>query len=114
AIDLVYNTIELDPDSIPDERDAILQRFDLPPGAIICTSVGRLVPQKGFDILIEAVKQVASALPAVHCLILGEGDDHALLTRQIQAAGLEKRIRLAGYQDRQRVLSIVKSSDLFV
>lgn len=114
AIDLVYNTIELDVDSIPDERDALLQQFGLPSGAIICTSVGRLVPQKGFDILIEAFKQIASTLPAVHCLILGEGDDHALLTRQIQVAGLEGRIVLAGYQDRQRVLSIVKSSDLFV
>lgn len=114
AIDLVYNTIELDVDRIPYERQAILQRFNLPSDAILCTSVGRLVPQKGFDILIEAFKQIASTLPAVHCLILGEGDDHALLARQIQEAGLEGRIVLAGYQDRQRVLSIVKSSDLFV
>ncbi|HSL41892.1 MAG TPA: glycosyltransferase [Anaerolineales bacterium] len=114
AIDLVYNAIELDVDSIPADKDALKKQFDLPPRAIVGTCVGRLVPQKGFDILIEAFQRIASQVPDLYCLIIGEGDDKDELTRQIQTAGLEKRVRLVGYYDRQNVLSILKSSDMFV
>ena len=114
AIDLVYNTIKLDVASIPADKDALKKQFGLPPEAIVCTGVGRLVPQKGFDILIEAFQKIAAQVPDLYCLILGEGDDKDELFRQIQAAGLESRVRLAGYYDRQNVLSIVHSSDIFV
>jgi glycosyltransferase involved in cell wall biosynthesis len=76
--------------------------------------VGRLVPQKGFDLLIQAFQKIASQVPDLHCLIVGEGDDKDKLSAQIRAAGLEKRIYLVGYRDRQDVLSIVRSSDIFV
>jgi glycosyltransferase involved in cell wall biosynthesis len=114
AIDLVYNAIDLDVSSIPGDKNLLKKQFGLPPQAIVCTGVGRLVPQKGFDILIEAFQKIASQVPELFCLIIGEGDDKDELTRQIQAAGLENRIRLVGYYDRQNVLSILKSSDIFV
>jgi glycosyltransferase involved in cell wall biosynthesis len=90
------------------------KRYDLPPQAIVFTGIGRLVPQKGFDILIEAFAKIASQIPNVYCLIIGEGDDKEKLSEQIRAAGLEKRIRLIGYQDRAKAMSILKSSDVFV
>ena len=114
AIDLIYNTIDLDISAIPANRDELKKEFDLPAQAIICTGIGRLVPQKGFDILIEAFAQIASQVPDLYCLIIGEGDDKAKLLEQIRAAGLDKRIRLLGYQDRSKAMSILKSSDIFV
>ena len=114
AIELIYNTIDLDVTAIPGNSDALKKEFDLPPQAIVCTGIGRLVPQKGFDILIEAFAQIASQVPDLHCLIIGEGDDKEKLSSQIRAAGLEKRIRLLGYQDRTKAMSILKSSDIFV
>jgi glycosyltransferase involved in cell wall biosynthesis len=114
AIDLVYNTIDLDVTSISGDKDLLKQQFNLPPQAIVFTGVGRLVPQKGFDILIEAFQKIASQILDVYCLIIGEGDDKDELSGQIQAAGLTDRIRLVGYYDRQNVLSILKSSDVFV
>lgn len=114
AIDLIYNTIDLDVSAIPGDRDALKKQFNLPPEAVICTGIGRLVPQKGFDILTEAFQKIASQVPNLHCLILGGGEDQEKLTEQIRAAGLEKRIRLLGYQDRAKTLSILKSSDIFV
>lgn len=114
AIELIYNTIDLDISAIPANRDELKKEFDLPAQAIICTGIGRLVPQKGFDILIEAFAQIASQVPDLYCLIIGEGDDKAKLLEQIRAAGLDKRIRLLGYQDRSKAMSILKSSDIFV
>ena len=114
AIELIYNTIDLDVSAIPGDEDSLKKEFGLPPQAIVCTGIGRLVPQKGFDILIEAFAKIASEIPDLYCIIIGEGEDKDKLTEQIRAAGLEARIRLAGYQDRSKAMSILKSSDIFV
>ncbi|HUE99900.1 MAG TPA: glycosyltransferase [Anaerolineales bacterium] len=114
AIELIYNTIDLEISSIPGNKDVLKKQFDLPPQSIVCTGIGRLVPQKGFDILIEAFQKIASQVPELFCLIIGEGEDKEELSKQIRAAGLAGRVRLVGYYDRQNVLSILKSSDIFV
>jgi glycosyltransferase involved in cell wall biosynthesis len=114
AIELIYNTIDLDVSAIPADSASLKRQFDLPPDAIVCTGIGRLVPQKGFDIMTEAFQKIAAQVPNVYCLIVGEGDDKEKLLAQINAAGLERRIRLAGYFDRQKLMSILKSSDIFV
>ena len=114
AIELIYNTIDLDVSSIPGDGGWLRRQFDLPPESIVCTGIGRLVPQKGFDILIEAFAKIASQVPDLYCLIIGEGEDKEKLSEQIRSAGLEGRIRLLGYQDRSKAMSILKSSDIFV
>jgi L-malate glycosyltransferase len=114
AIELIYNTIDLDVAAIPGDSEALKRQFDLPPQAIVCTGIGRLVPQKGFDILIEAFAKIASQVPELYCLIIGEGEDKEKLTGQIRTAGLDSRVRLLGYQDRAKAMSILKSSDIFV
>jgi len=114
AIELIYNTIDLDPSAIPGDPASLKQQFGLPPEAIVCTGLGRLVPQKGFDILIEAFSQIAAQIPTLYCLIIGEGEDRGKLLEQIRSAGLETRIRLLGYQDRANAMSILKGSDIFV
>ena len=114
SIELIYNTIDLDVSAIPGDSDSLKKEFDLPPQSSVCTGIGRLVPQKGFDILIEAFAKIASQAPDLYCLIIGEGDDKEKLKEQIRAAGLEKRIRPIGYQDRSKAMWILKSSDIFV
>jgi glycosyltransferase involved in cell wall biosynthesis len=113
-IDLIYNTIDLDIDAIAGNRDWLRKMFDLPAQSIVCTGIGRLVPQKGFDILIAAFAKIASQIPDLYCLIVGEGEGKEKLSAQIQTAGLIGRIRLVGYHDRPQAMSILKSSDIFV
>ena len=56
-------------------------------------AVGRLVPKKGFPVLVEAAAHVL----APFCLrIVGDGPGREALERQIAAAGLGHRIELAG------------------
>jgi glycosyltransferase involved in cell wall biosynthesis len=114
AIELIYNTIDLDVSAIPGDSGSLKKEFGLPPQAIVCTGIGRLVPQKGFDILIEAFARIATQAPDLYCLIIGEGDDKGKLSERIRLAGLETRVRLLGYQDRSKAMSILKSSDIFV
>ena len=59
-------------------------------------AVGRLVPQKGFDFLIEAFKNVAHGFPNWDLVILGEGPARPLLEKRIEELNLHDRIALPG------------------
>lgn len=62
----------------------------------IIVSAGRLEPQKGFDMLIEAAKHVLPQHPNWQWVILGEGSKRAELTAMIQEAHLEQQLLLLG------------------
>jgi glycosyltransferase involved in cell wall biosynthesis len=72
-------------------------------------TIGRLAHQKGFDILIEAMRQV----PMPWTLdIWGDGPDAATLKKQIEASGMASTITLRGYT--ADPIGVLKSADLFV
>lgn len=60
-------------------------------------AVGRLAPQKGFDLLIEAFAPLASRWPGWTLEIVGEGPERPRLEQQVQSLGMESRIRLVGH-----------------
>lgn len=70
-------------------------------------AVGRLVPVKGFDVLIEAWRTIDASL-----IILGEGFERPRLEQLIVENGLSNRIHLAGYQ--RDVIPYIRSADLMV
>ncbi len=113
-IDLIYNAVEIDPDTVPGDAGWLRSKFGLPAEAIVCTAVGRLVWAKGYEDLIRALAGIARQEPRLHCLILGEGELRKRLEDLILETGMEGRVHLAGFYERQEVLSIVKAGDIFV
>lgn len=69
----------------------------LPPEPSLCrfVAVGRLDPQKGFDMLIRAFAALPPQ-PATQLTIFGQGPEYSVLDQQIRSAGLQERISLAG------------------
>lgn len=59
-------------------------------------AVGRLHTDKGFDILIDAFRDLAQVFPDWDLVILGEGAEREQLQAQIDAAGLADRISMPG------------------
>lgn len=59
-------------------------------------AAGRLVPVKGFDILINSFSDIHEKLNGCKLYILGDGPDKESLTKQIKDKGLEKKIILKG------------------
>lgn len=55
-------------------------------------AVGRLIAQKGFDLLIDAFSQLANKFPEWNLIIIGEGQDEKFLLRLINHKGLKDRI----------------------
>lgn len=63
-------------------------------GPPVVLAVGRLVPAKGFDLLLDAFAELDR--PA-RLVILGEGPLRPELERRSRALGIEARVRLAGF-----------------
>jgi glycosyltransferase involved in cell wall biosynthesis len=58
-------------------------------------ALGRLEPQKGFDVLIRALPR----LPDVTAVLVGEGSERARLERLAADLGVSERVRLMGWAD---------------
>ncbi len=73
-------------------------------------SVGRLVPWKGFDLLIETVSEIDGA----RLIIIGEGTQKEALENLIEKSGLNNRVFLTGTFSKQELFSTLKKSKVFV
>ena len=62
-------------------------------------AVGRLVHQKGFDLLIEAFRRSELAQLGWKLVILGEGDQRPALIQQAKAAGIYHALQMPGHVD---------------
>ncbi|HEY0996788.1 MAG TPA: glycosyltransferase family 4 protein [Gemmatimonadaceae bacterium] len=67
-----------------------------PGGRRTIVALGRLVRQKGFDMLIDAFARLAPCFPDWDLRIVGEGELREPLERQVREQGLESRVALPG------------------
>lgn len=111
-IALIYNAVDA-AQPPPADRGFLHREFNLPADSTVCLAVGRLVRVKGYDVLVEAMKQVSDQKRNITCVIVGEGEAREELTRQIHEAGLDGRVILAGYLPRETIASALASCDVF-
>jgi len=78
----------------------------------VVMGMGRLAPEKGFDVLIRAFARSAAELPDWGLAILGEGSERAALESIVAELGLQDRVRLPGVVDDP--FSSLRRADLFV
>ena len=80
------------------------------PGRIACVSIGRLIPRKAYDVLLEAWRHV----PEADLIIIGDGPLKKTLQDFIIEHGLSGRVRLAGYVSDEKKRQFLKASDVYV
>ncbi|MGH6943929.1 MAG: glycosyltransferase family 4 protein [Geminicoccaceae bacterium] len=78
----------------------------------VVMAVGRLVEQKGFDLLLEAFATIALRHPEWSLVIYGEGAHRARLERLRDELGLAVRVRMPGLTERPSAW--IADADLFV
>ena len=93
------------------ERDA-RARLGIDPGTFVVGSIGRLEPQKRFDLLIDAVASLREHHPHLRCFIAGDGSLRPTLTAQIARLGLRDACVLLGHQN--DVQALHHAFDLYV
>ncbi len=95
-----------------------VDRVDLPPlkrdskDGQKLIAVGRLLPQKGFDLLIEAFSRIAHQHPHWSLEIVGEGPDRAQLEQLSREKGLDRRVSFVGWV--QTPMERLQQADAFV
>ncbi len=102
-IQVLYNGIDLDyfnfePEGLR-EKNLIL-------------SIGRLVPKKGFPDLLEACAFLKNNNISFQCVIIGQGEEAALLEAKRQELGLNGYVSFAGPKTQAEVLPYLKRATL--
>lgn len=99
------------PNAVDMQRFAHLQREPCDAGPRLIF-VGRLVPEKGLETLIEAFAELARENCTVQLCIVGTGSLQASLGEQVAAHGITARVEFAGH--REDVESLLARADFGV
>ncbi|MEO8033372.1 MAG: glycosyltransferase family 4 protein [Acidobacteriota bacterium] len=92
--------------------DGIRAELGLNPGGPIVGAMARLARQKGLDVLIDAIPQIAATVPDVEFLIVGSGELEAELKARAITTGFAERIHFQGFRDDW--YRVLRGLDVFV
>jgi glycosyltransferase involved in cell wall biosynthesis len=77
---------------------------------IKAVTVGRLIPLKRVDGLLEALKE----LPDLGLVVVGDGPERLRLERRARELGVSDRVYFAGQRSKKEALGLMAACDLFV
>lgn len=109
-IKLIYNPSK-NVEIVKAAQDQISHRF-FDDAGVIFVAVGRLVPQKGYDVLLTAFSRIYHQNESVRLIILGEGPDRAALEKQCEDLGICAAVDMIGFIDNP--YPYIAKSDVFV
>ncbi len=112
-IEVVYNTAFADSGQRAAPREEgqdILSR--LSPGDFVILSVASLTRNKGHDVLLLAMRELALRHGSVKSILVGEGPERRFLESRISELGLGGCVLLAGM--RQNILPFLERADVLV
>ncbi len=103
------------------ERLRELRReLQLPARAKVVISVGRLTPEKGHRVLVEAAAAMMSPptgkrpARALHLLLVGEGPERSALGALVRRLGVSEKVHFAGRREPKEVAALLHLADVFV
>jgi glycosyltransferase involved in cell wall biosynthesis len=110
-ITVIPNGLDLDRVTFDKEaREASRAEFGLGPDDYVLGALGRLDPNKQFDLVIEAAAPLLDS--GTKLLIVGKGDEHAHLEKVARANGVAGQVVFAG--ERHDVAAMLSAIDLFL
>lgn len=107
----IFNGIEIDnysPDVDGRARNKIREGFKISKGTILIGAVGRLVWQKGFEYLIQAIPGIQNEFSNIKVLIVGDGPLNNKLKAQSLKLNVQNHLIFTGFRnDIKEVLSAI-------
>jgi len=113
-VEIIPNGIDIEKFNVPVDKIAVKGRYGISPNEKLILYVGRLVPQKGVEYLIQAVPMIAGKYPNAKFLIVGEGWLRDYLESLAQSTGHRWRITFTGFIPDHEVVALMKSADVLV
>lgn len=83
------------------------------PGNIIITS-GRLVPWKGFKMLVKIMPKVLEVNQFLRLVIIGDGPEKKTLESMVKNMGLERKVFIVGKKTKEEMAVYFAAADMFV
>jgi glycosyltransferase involved in cell wall biosynthesis len=109
---LIHNAIDTEEYRRGKKRDEAKRELGTPPQGVLIGAVGRLSPEKGFDLLIRAVAELLGQGHDVSLWVAGEGDERERLAGLVGQLGLQEHVRLLGHVDNPK--AFYEALDAFV
>jgi glycosyltransferase involved in cell wall biosynthesis len=85
-------------------------RFEEP--VILC--LGRLAPQKGFDLALRAFAQVEKAVPKARLMIVGEGVEESALKQLASTLGIAGKVDFTGAVPPEEVYAVINKATMML
>jgi teichuronic acid biosynthesis glycosyltransferase TuaC len=76
--------------------------------------VGSLLPSKGHELVLRALKTLQSSLPLIQCSIIGEGPYRSQFEELVKELDLERQVRFLGRKSRAEVAEAMRHCSIFV
>ncbi|WP_413163056.1 glycosyltransferase family 4 protein [Capilliphycus salinus ALCB114379] len=98
------------------DRDALMEvkRSYTPDRPINLLFVGRLVPYKCADVVIEAIGKLQSSVQnRVNLTIVGDGSEKASLEQMVQKLNLGDRVNFTGWVPQEETVNYYRKADVF-
>jgi len=101
---------------INQEKDQIRQELNIQADDFVLISVGRHVPRKNFQIVIEAVKQIKKKLPKsqIKYFLIGKGEETQKLKNLVKNYHLQSEVIFPGAVNDNMKNKYLKASDVFI
>lgn len=77
-------------------------------------SAGRLVPWKGFRVLIDVVASLRAHYPNISLIIVGDGEDMQTLKAEVAKKQIVQNVRFTGRISKEALGATIKAADVFV
>ncbi|MEK7589182.1 MAG: glycosyltransferase family 4 protein [Patescibacteria group bacterium] len=110
AITVIYNGVEFEPSPLSKEE----ARKQIGISGNIIVSAGRMVPWKGFRMLIKIMPQLLRVNQFFRLVIIGDGPEFQILQAMVKNLGLDRKVYLVGKKRSEELATYLAAADLFV
>lgn len=110
---VIRNAVEL-PANIDrqNKKESFLKELEIHPDRKLLVVVGRLSPEKGVDVFMEAFAELYETEKAVHAVIVGDGQERGDLEQLAKKLDCEKGVSFTGF--RSSVAEFIQSATIVV
>ena len=92
-------------------REQVRAELGVAEGEVLVLAAGRLIPRKGYDVLLAALAKLSGARERWRLALAGDGDERARLEAQARELGLAERVALLGR--RNDIADLLAACDVF-
>jgi len=109
-IHVIYNGVDFNKSELTKEEAR--KKIGIPGNLII--SSGRLVPWKGFKMLIKIMPKILEVNQFLRLIIIGDGPERKALESMVKNMGLDRKVYIVGKKSKEEMAVYFAAADMFV